>query len=158
MPSVLIVCTANICRSPIGMGLLSQKLKSLPDGDDWRVASAGTWAQQGRRAHENSRAVMAQHGMDIEDHRSQPVTAELLADFDLVLTMEQGHKEALQVEFSQFAKRIRLFSEVAGYQYDIPDPIGYGVGEYVSTYRELDRLLDMGMDRIVKLARGEQAA
>lgn len=151
MASILFVCTANICRSPIAMGLMRHKVAESDSAAPWDIASAGTWAKPGRRAHEHSRAVMAEHGIDIEDHRSQPVSADLLASFDLILTMEQGHKEALCIEFPASAKRIFTISEMAGYSYDIPDPIGHAYPEYLVTYRELDRLLDTGMPRITKL-------
>ncbi len=151
MPAVLFVCTANICRSPIAMGIFARKVAQAFPDQPWTVASAGTWAQSGRRAHEHSRQVSAQQGLDIESHRSQPVSAELLAEFDLILTMEQGHKEALRIEFPQAAKRIFVISEMAGYTYDIPDPIGFALGEYEVTYRELDRLLTSGWDRICQL-------
>jgi len=151
MPAVLFVCTANICRSPIAMGIFADKVARTFPNQPWTVASAGTWAQAGRKAHEHSRQVLTEHGMDIESHRSQPVSAELLADFDLILTMEQGHKEALRIEFPQAAKRVFLISEMAGYSYDIPDPIGFPLNEYQVTYREIDRLLTSGWDRICQL-------
>ena len=153
MPAVLFVCTANICRSPIAMGILARKAAQTFPDQPWTVASAGTWAKPGHKAHEYSRQVLAHKGLDIESHRSQPVSAELLAEFDLILTMEQGHKEALRIEFPQAAKRIFVISEMAGYTYDIPDPIGFPVGEYEATYRELDRLLTSGWDRICQLVK-----
>ena len=151
MPAVLFVCTANICRSPIAMGIFADKAARTCPDQEWIVASAGTWAKAGRAAHEHSRLVLAQRGLDIESHRSQPVSAELLANFDLILTMEQGHKEALRIEFPDAAGRVFLISEMAGYAYDVPDPIGFPLADYEATYREIDRLLTMGWDRICQL-------
>ncbi len=158
MPGVLFVCTANICRSPMAMGIFADKVAQAFPDQPWTVASAGTWAKAGRLAHEHSRQVSHQHGLDIDTHRSQPVSAELLAKFDLILTMEQGHKEALRIEFPQAAKRIFLISEMAGFSYDIPDPIGFPLGEYEATYREIDRLLTSGWDRICGLVNAESAS
>ena len=156
MPSVLFVCTANICRSPIAMGLFEkmfndERVESYSGHQPWIVDSAGTWAKPGRLVHENSRQVSGQRGIDIEAHRSQPVSAELLEAFDLTLTMEQGHKEALRIEFPQVAKRIFVITEMAGYDYDIPDPIGHPVDEYEMVYRDLERLLTAGRERIEQL-------
>ena len=47
---------------------------------------------------------MSQRGLDIRDHRSRTVTAEMLESSDLILTMETGHKEALQVEFPSLSE------------------------------------------------------
>jgi protein-tyrosine phosphatase len=63
-------------------------------------------------------------GLDTSGHRSRRVTGEMMADFDLILTMEAGHKEALLVEFPELAGRIYMLSEMVGDRRDIADPIG----------------------------------
>ncbi|MGB9521787.1 MAG: low molecular weight phosphatase family protein, partial [Anaerolineales bacterium] len=45
MPSVLFVCTANQCRSPLAQGLFQLALNGQLSG--WRIDSAGTWAVNG---------------------------------------------------------------------------------------------------------------
>lgn len=155
-PSVLFVCTANICRSPMAAGLLLARLqKERADWQAWRVGSAGTWALVGEMAARNSRLVMAERGLDINAHRAQTVTAEILNQFKLILTMEPGQKEALQVEFPAFAKRVFLLSEMEGKVSAVADPYGGPIEGYRETAEKIDRILAAGMERIIALATEE---
>ena len=151
MPQVLIVCTANICRSPVAEGLLRHRLQG-EGKEDWKVTSAGTWAQWARGAAQNSIQVMAEKGIDIRDHRARPVNEEMLVEADLVLCMEQGHAEALRAEFPAAAEKIYLLSEMVGRKYSISDPYGSPLPEYQRMAGELSDLIDRGYHRIVEIA------
>ena len=81
------------------------------------------------------------------------VSKELLEQFDLILTMEQSHKEALQVEFPGVRKRVYLLSEMVDCVYDIKDPISRGLGEFEDTAREFDLIFENGFGKIEDLAK-----
>ena len=88
---VLVVCTANICRSPLAAAVLRG---GLPDAV---VTSAGTNAMP---AHEMCAvsASMLQASEDRRaavDHRSHQVTREAIVDADLVITMEREQRSAI---------------------------------------------------------------
>jgi protein-tyrosine phosphatase len=157
MPSVLIICTANICRSPMAEVMLRRKLETEEVPGEWQVSSAGTWATDGIRASEMGVAVMRERGLDTTDHRSRAVTDSILAEADLILTMTSGHAEALRVEFPEARSRIRLLSEMAGPPYDIRDPYGGTLEQYQQTARELEALINQGIDRIATLATENEA-
>ena len=152
MPSVLFVCTANICRSPIASALMRSLVDQRQLGSDWRIESAGTWTQEGYPAASKAQAILKEGGVDISDHRSRSVSGKLLRDFDLILVMEQGHREALQIEFPDIRERVYLLSELAGAVYDIRDPIGGSTEDFMETIREISHLLAQGFDKIVQLA------
>ena len=150
MKSVIFVCTANRCRSPLAMGLFQDTVK---EGlDDWKIGSAGTWAVEGEPAMSFVQKLLLQKGIDLHEHRSAQVTQELLGQYNLILTMERGHKEGLRIEFPAMAGRIYLLSEMIGQVFDIPDPVGGPPAEYEATLREIDQLLSKGFDRINLLA------
>jgi protein-tyrosine-phosphatase len=149
-PHVLVVCTANICRSPVAEALLRRRLAAAGRGE-WQVSSAGTWAEPGRPASRFSAQLMAEQGDTLEQHRSQPVTGALLDEVDLVLCMESGHAEALRAEFPQQAPKIYLLSEMSGRYYSISDPYGGTLEEYRQMVRDVSAVLDAGLPRIIKL-------
>lgn len=151
MPQILVVCTANICRSPVAAALLKQKL-SENGRAAWNVQSAGTWATSKRGPARFSTKLMAEQGIDISQHQAQMVNAALMAQADLILCMETGHVEALQIEFPQQRDRIFTLSEMANKPYSIPDPYGSPLEAYQEMVEEVTRLINVGFTRIVALA------
>jgi protein-tyrosine-phosphatase len=151
MPSILFVCTANICRSPIAMAIFRNLVQD--DQEEWQVASAGTWAIEGLPATPKAQIVLQKKGLDISDHRSQPINQELIDRFDLILTMEKNHKEALVIEFPHKAKNIYMFSEMIGLVYDVPDPIGKSLIDFQNTCDEIEQTLKSGLHKIRRLVK-----
>lgn len=117
----------------------------------WRVDSAGTWALDGAEAVKNTLAVMDSRGIDLSAHRAKTVTKEMLERFHLILTMEYGHKEALQVEFPHIAHRVYLLSEMEGKILQVEDPVGRGLPAYEEAAAKIDQILARGMQRIFAL-------
>jgi protein-tyrosine-phosphatase len=157
MPSIVLVCTANQCRSPMAMALLRKRLGDLDLEEAWVVDSAGTWGFDEFPATDNAILAMQERGLELEDHRSRQVTEEMLRDYDLVLTMTRDHQEAMHTEFPHYAERVFLLSEMVGERFDIPDPIGMLLEAYRETADLLDQILCDGMDRILELARSNAA-
>jgi len=151
MTHILIICTANICRSPVAEALLCDRLEKR-GLEDWTVSSAGTWAMVKRGASENSVKVMSEYGLDIEDHEARMVEEAYLLDADLVLCMEAGHAEALRAEFPDQADKVYMISEMSGKSYSVSDPYGQPLVSYQRMAAELAGIIDSGMDRIVELA------
>jgi protein-tyrosine-phosphatase len=153
MALILMVCTANICRSPLAQAILTKKLMGSRDTQNWVVESAGTWAMEGLPAARNARVATQQRGFNLEGHRSRSVSRELLRRFDLILTMEQNHREALLIEYPEIAGRVYLLSELAGPAYDVPDPYGGPIEAFHLTIDELDQLIERGLPAIIQHAK-----
>lgn len=158
-PSVLFVCTANVCRSPMAESLFRAHLqKMLPDKwQTWRVESAGTWANDGDPISAYSQQALARRGLISGDHRSRTVTAEMLEQFDLILTMESGHKEAIKAEFPSAARRVFLISEMGGSSTGVSDPYGKSLEAYERTANLLETMIAKGFTRIVHLVQSRQS-
>ena len=150
MHSVLMVCTANICRSPMAEGLLRARLGEA--ARDWRVESAGTWAIYGEQAAPRAIKVLKARGIDLSAHRSRVVDPNMLSQMRLVLVMEKGHKEALQVEFPRYAGKVFLLSEMVGGNFEIKDPIGRSTADFEKTAQELEDILERGLETIAQLS------
>lgn len=152
MPNILIVCTANICRSPMGEAILKKLVSERDDADQWHIESAGTWAIDGRDPAFLSKYVMELMGIDISTHRSQPINLKMLRNFDLILTMEKDQKRWLKAQHVEFADRIYMLSEMVGGENDIPDPIGGELVYYQEIAQLLEHILSDGLERIYQLA------
>ena len=154
MPSVLFVCTANMCRSPLAEVLFRDLLRQRGQQSGWRVESAGVFAVRGEPATELSRRVAAERHLDLTSHRSKPADADRLGRADLVLVMEPGHREQLLEKHPQSADRVHLLTEMAGESGPVDDPAGTTLENYRQTADRLTELLSRGFDRIRELAEG----
>jgi protein-tyrosine phosphatase len=85
---VLVVCTGNLCRSPMVEALLRRHIDERGVGA--QVASAGL-VTENQPATDSAARVMADHGLDLEGHRSRRLTPDLVRSADLVLAMTREH-------------------------------------------------------------------
>lgn len=90
-PSVLVLCTGNLCRSPLAEALLIDRLRTAGLNAD--VASAGLAAPKGRQPDRNLVRVAEEHGVDVSRHRSRLVSTGMIAQADLVLVMTHRHRD-----------------------------------------------------------------
>jgi protein-tyrosine-phosphatase len=147
MNSILFVCTANRYRSPIAAACFKAELIKREQEKNWNVHSAGTWAMDGYPPMPAAILEAKQVGLNIQDHQSRIITAEMLQESDLVVVMERGHKEALQVEFKMYRQKIVLLSEVTqGSSYDIVDPVADPRSADIVS--QICRLIQAGFEKI----------
>lgn len=86
---VLVVCTANQCRSPMGE-VIARDLGHRQNAQV-EVRSAGTRSIVGAPATDRAVKAMRRRGLDLSNHLSQPVAPALLENADLVIAMERLH-------------------------------------------------------------------
>lgn len=90
---VLVVCTGNICRSPVAERLLHTRLEAA--GIAALVVSAGTQSMVGHGMTPEAAELVQQYGADPNGHRSQQLTEQKIADADLILTATREHRSAV---------------------------------------------------------------
>jgi protein-tyrosine phosphatase len=154
MKTVLFVCTANIARSPIAEAIFNNIIQRMGFDGEFQAKSAGAWARDGIPAPEDGQKVMEVRGLDTSHHVSRFLTESILEQADLVLTMEAGHKEALQIEFPSHSAKIFMLSEMVDAEFDIDDPFMMGLERYETTAQELEKILEDGKEKIFKILKG----
>ena len=85
---IVVLCTANVCRSPMAAALLVRRLAAL--GVTVPVRSAGMM-RSGDPPHPEVISVMASYGIEIAAHRSRIVSAADLASASMVLAMARDN-------------------------------------------------------------------
>ncbi|REJ08086.1 low molecular weight phosphatase family protein [Microbacterium bovistercoris] len=115
-PTILTVCTGNICRSPLAEVLLSTRLSDL----GVRVHSAGTYALVGHGMPLEAQQVAlarSARAVDVAAHRARYLREPLILESDLVLTMTQEHRSyTVQLLPGRMHRifSVREFARIAG--------------------------------------------
>lgn len=170
------VCTGNICRSPMAEALLRHKLAER-GCFDIEVASAGTWADLGRPATPEALQVLAERGIPFDDHRARPVDLEELAEADLVIAMTSVHVRELKAMSDEVGTKLLLMKEIVEMEVgegtfedpparlvnvlqgkrpeprralDVDDPMGLPTAAYQRAAGEIEK----GIDRLADLLCG----
>jgi protein-tyrosine-phosphatase len=130
---ILIVCTANICRSPMAAALLrhflagqDEPLKSLD------VISAGIAARADLPPSDYAVAAMNKVGIDLTPYVSHPLTQELLDGALAVFCMTEAHRAMIQLQFERVPRHLYLFRQFLPPPVDpeVDDPYGGPLGVY----------------------------
>lgn len=97
MKKILLVCTANICRSPYAAAVLRARLSLMPGHPGIQITSAGTRAAAGAGLCEEAAGVLSDEPVSDESpaHASSLVQASAVESADLILVMELAHRSTV---------------------------------------------------------------
>ncbi len=140
--SVIFLCTGNICRSPMGEGLLKHAIAGLPSSSplkNLRVISAGTFGEDGMRASSNSVIALNKVGVDISKHIAQSITQEMLDSCFALVAMTEAHLDMVKRYFGKLPPHsfTLLSLDPSATHVDVLDPYGYGINTYIEVRDEI---------------------
>jgi protein-tyrosine phosphatase len=96
MAQVLLVCTGNICRSPMAEALLRSALECRLGDATPPVGSAGSIARDGAPAMPEAVKAAAELGVDVSGHSARRLRPEDIGDAVLIVGMAAEHREDVQ--------------------------------------------------------------
>jgi protein-tyrosine-phosphatase len=150
---LVIVCTANRTRSAYLEGYLKHYLLQYRSGALRRIkiTSAGTKAVAGGRGNDVIALIARQNGFSLRQHTSSPLSDRLVKRADLILVMEQEHKDFILEKWPDVEEKVFRLMEF-GWQgedevetLDVPDPTGKQVEDFRAfidtVHVEADRLI-----------------
>jgi protein-tyrosine phosphatase len=88
--TILVVCTGNICRSPVAERLIRAQCEAL--GLPVAVHSAGTQSMVGHDMTPEAAHLAEHYEADPVGHHSKQLTEQQITDADLVLTATREHR------------------------------------------------------------------
>jgi protein-tyrosine phosphatase len=148
MEKVLFVCTANICRSRIAVGLFDVLVEE--QGLTFQAQSAGTAALVGEPAAPYTCQVANELGLNIDGHRARQVDETMIRDADLVLTMTPQLRDTLRRNFKDSKEKIYTLPEYSAGDPlgGIADPYGHSIGTYRTSAQEILRHVELVVERL----------
>ncbi len=146
--NILVVCSGNICRSPMAEVMIAAKLNEKAP-KKFVVRSAGTLANFGNRASLQAIEVTREMGLNLSGHLSRPVSLNLVEWADVILAMTPDHLGDLHAVFPQHSDKMHLITTFPSTNLEgepgIEDPYGMDI----ETYRKVANEIVTNVDRIV---------
>ncbi len=154
---VVVICTGNICRSPMGAAFLARHLSSK-GVSGVEVLSAGTHAMDGQGPMVEAIRAAQEHQVDVTGHRSRPLDLVLAQKADLILCATEDHRQTVLSWWPDVdPEKTRLFSDaITGEEHgDVSDPFGQDADVYVVAARVIDQAMKAWADRLLEMWGGD---
>jgi protein-tyrosine phosphatase len=149
MDTLLVLCTGNLCRSPMAAAVLTRALPAL------HVISAGFRVRPFECADPLAIRIMRERGYDLGAHRTQQLSSWMVRTANLVLVMEANQRRAVESLHPGCKGKVFLLADTQGL--DVPDPYGHGE----AAFRQALQLIEAGavswIDRLTRLTSKPQS-
>lgn len=143
---ILLVCTENICRSPMAEGLLRHYVQQSELRDLVEINSAGTQASQaGSRPDQRAQKVMALRGINISRIKARRVVARDLVRSDFVFAMDESNlRDLWQLSLPEQHDKLSLLLSHHANQplLEVPDPYFGSIESFERVFHILDEAMD----------------
>ena len=152
MPSVLFVCTGNICRSPSAEGVFRHLVAEADLAQLIATDSCGTHGYHiGDPPDPRAIEAAGRRGVDLSDLRARKLRRDDFAAFDLLIAMDSGHAHQMRSLAPSGAEdRIHLFLDILpglGVR-DVPDPYYSGPAAFEHALDLIEQGSRAWLDRV----------
>lgn len=140
---ILVVCVGNICRSPTAEFLLKAALPYK------QISSAGLAAVVKHDMDKQARSIAERHGLHCPAHVARQLTRELCHDADLILVMEQRHREGVTLLCPEARGKVFLLAQGAA-EPEIADPYRKSDATFATTFEQLNQACQVWATRLAR--------
>jgi len=146
---VLFLCWGNICRSPLAEQYLRHRLDEHGI-NDVSVQSAGLGERDGRSSPDAAIRAARPHDVELDDHESRRVTADDVAESDVVFVMDYNNFHSAVTRFPAVDGDEFFLAAVLddGSDHVVPDPYGAGEERFRGPYGVITDAIDVVVDAI----------
>ncbi len=134
--NILIVCMANICRSPSAEIILQSKCPALS------VSSAGLKALTGKAVEVNASRQLVENSYAVGNHVAQQINTQMVQDSDLVLVMERYQQHQIMRDYPACSGKVMLLGQWLSNQ-EISDPYGKSDEVFAIVFRQIEQACDV---------------
>lgn len=139
--SILVVCTGNICRSPIGERYLRKYLPTK------KIDSAGTGALVDCSGDPSAEKISLQNDLSLAGHKARQFTSELARKYELILVMDKTHIEEIGKLAPEARGKTMLFGHWMNHR-EIPDPYRKSDEAFASVYQLIKLAGDSWIEKL----------
>jgi protein-tyrosine phosphatase len=140
--SILVVCEANMCRSPMAQAILARRLRGTT------VVSAGTRAIPGRVVDGSTSKLMATRGYDLRGHVANLIGLPQVRAAQLILTMTMMQRTTVERAYPFARGKIYRLGEHD--DLDVLDPYLGSIQTYETCFEQIERGVANWIQRITK--------
>lgn len=145
MFQILVVCTANICRSPAAQAILNRALR----GRSVQIDSAGTSAGPGNPVDASMGNLMIARGYpEVSAHRSRVLLPHHVVHYQLILCMERHHLEQVCKINPIATGKTMLLGHWNG-ESEVADPVGQSNETYMNSIDEIHEFCQKWVEKII---------
>lgn len=141
--SVLVLCHGNLFRSPFVESLLAANIPEL------RITSAGIHAADQHTSPDRAIRLAAEFGVDLNAHRTTPISAEILSAADLILVMEGAQRAELARLHPDVKSKVRVLGDFLDSRpRELPDPWSEDATVGRTIFRRVERAAGVLSERL----------
>ncbi len=149
---ILFVCTGNTCRSSMAEGIFKKMLKEMGSKyEDIQVISAGISAVNGSPSSEFALKALLEQDVDISEHSATQLSAKMVDEADLILTMTVAHKNMILSIIPEAKEKTYTLKEYSVGDVNLQDNLNISdpYGMPYSRYKECAKEISDSLEKIV---------
>lgn len=152
---ILFICHGNICRSPMAEFMMKELVEESGLTDKIYVASAATSTETiyngcGEPVYPPAQKILAKHGIDCKNKRSQQVKKSDYQNYDFLVTMDSYNvRNTLRIIGEDPENKVFRLLDLTPKPRDIADP--WYTGDFQQTWDDIEEGLPFLLEKAQEL-------